>query len=673
MDNNDLIEKARNKIHLQYEKNIAFFKQNMTSIYETLCANTSPVKLSISPITGRLEELSGLENIYQGDALTFAINEVKNFYEKMKTFDYRPSPELLVLNHLIKKKAFHNTITDYAKDYIVSPAKKPELMDLVIFGSGLGYHIEILCNKKDFTHYTIIENDIEIFKQSLFTIDWSGILYNLGKDRKISILINDPSKPEKDFLNRIQFHLVNLFPSSAISTLTYSHAYGKNNEKYEKLKKEIFDFNIYSRVAYERLGPDSQRLMNANQNCKEKTPAINLDKSSIKNKKTPIAIIGAGPSLDKYIEILKNNQEKIIIVTCGSALESALKNNIKPDYHFELEFLNLATDLLEHTNKKYPLNKIKLLCSFEGNPNYKRFFESTNIFIQATTELVSNISNEYVLFYGGLTCTNGATALITRICNNDIYFFGMDFAHTYGEHHAKDNITNQNNLPEKLNELEVVGNELKKSRGIITKDTHGNDIETTPALNSARALMEELCSVSENNYFNCSDGANIKNSQYISTEDLKETFSKNKTKKGKIDFSTNIFDASHIHKVSKNILETSFDVCNQILDIAKNIDSTNQHDACLKVSSLITNLKVETNKPGSVRYGQYRSIMSFNRQPLLLLFGILNFCSKENYKSVLETWISDYSEFVDFAKEKMMHRFETNDFLVNEEWLDTYT
>jgi len=668
-----VIDKAKARITALYERNIEFFKNNIPQVYETVCANTDTVKLVIDPATGRLEENPSDSSVYNGDALNFAIKEVNSFYESMEMRDYRPNPQLLVLSHLILKRPFIETANLYAKDYLLTPAKRPAYKDLVIFGSGLGYHIEILCNRKDFSHYTVIEKDVEIFKRSLYTIDWHGVLTNLGIDRKITFLIYDPSRPEKEFLNSVQGHLTYLFPANSVSTLTYSHAYGKNEELYKKLKEKIFDYNIYARVAFERLGPDAQRLMNANENCKQKTPAIHLDQSKIENIDTPIAIVGAGPSLDIYIEILKKHQEKFIIVSCGSALASLMKAGVKPQYHFELEFLNIATDLISHTNNQFDLGDIELLCSYEGNPRYKEYFKETRVFVQATTEIVNYISLEYVLFYGGLTCTNGAAALMTRLCDNDIYFFGMDFAHTHGEHHAKDNITNETDLPDNLDEFELVSTELKKDTGLWTKDTKGNDVMTTPALNSARQLIEEMCGNSKNEYFNCSDGADIKHSEYISKEDLDNKLKKIKQPAERIKFVTNVFDSEQIHTVTKNILQVSFDVCDQILDIAKTLHEYDKYEACLRVVKLVESIKKETNIQSNSRYGQYRSIMSFNRQPLLLLFSIINYGSEEHIETLVEQWIKDYIAFVENARQELMPRFENKNFLVTEEWLDTYS
>ena len=51
----------------------------------------------------------------------------------------------------------------------------------------------------------------------------------------------------------------------------------------------------------------------------------------------PVFIVANGPSLDDAIEFLKNNQDNIIIISCGTALRALLSNNIKPDIHIEME------------------------------------------------------------------------------------------------------------------------------------------------------------------------------------------------------------------------------------------------------------------------------------------------------------------------------------------------
>jgi hypothetical protein len=666
MIDTDNLSKHTAKLEERFKLNTQFFKESMPLVYPLI--EKGKPELTLDPTTGRIEKYEDGKNIYGRDSLLYAQEEVKHFENLVKNSDYRLKPTSIVLAHLIQPEPFRKTVEAYAKSYVLNQPSRPHYMNLAIFGIGLGYHIEILCNQNKHQHITIIENDVNNFVASLYTINWYSLVKELHQGQFLSFVIKDPDESIDEFNDKVRFQFSKLFPSNYNSNLIYNHLQEKTEPTYKDIKKIILDFSKFSYIAFERLGPDCQRLMNANENCTRKKPMINLQKTKIAKENTKIAIIGAGPSLDDYIEELREHRDKFIIISCGSSLESLLINRIKPDYHFELEFLNLATDLIKHTSKKYDLSEIDLICSFEANPGISEYFRNTYQFVQETNELVSNVGREYVLHYGGLTCTNGASALFSRICDNDIYFFGLDFAHTHGAHHAKDNITNQSNLSNDLKSLEDFGKILNK-RGIeVTKSVYGEDINTSNTLNSARLLIERLIINNKNKYYNCSNGAKIDGTIHIEKGKIRESFKGSYESNNKVIFNTDVFDTENINSISFAILKSSFNVAEQVLDIVKDFENTSPNDACIRIHNLVGSITKETIN----QTGQYRSIMSIIRLPIILLFQSINFSNENDYNNILINWIKDYTSYIKFIKTKLLPPFEKKDFHIKEDWLDSF-
>lgn len=659
------LERVKQKLADRYQENFEFFKTAMPSIHKIVQDCRSKSSLNIDPKTGRVNLFIEGENPYPGDALDHSIIEVREFSKLVNSRNYRPNPYDLKLSHLIQKNPFHRTVSEYSKNYILSKSSLPHYLDCVIFGSGLGYHIEALVNKKLFQHHTVIENNIDYFISSMYTCNWKSITSSLENGQSLSILLKPKDVPDEEFDDHISWHFSQQFPANANSTLIYNHLEAKRKDEFTSIKEMISSYSNYIRVSYERLGPDCQRLMNAIENTKQKKPIIDLDNCKAESEKTKIAIVGAGPSLDIYMDQLKTIRSKLIVVSCGSALSSLVKNGIKPDFHFELEFLNLATDIIEDIAKSIDIKDITLLSSYEGNPGYSKFFKNVYQFVQETNELVNNMETNYVLRFGGLTCTNGATALFSRMLNNDIIFFGLDFAFTNNQHHAKDNITNQKNLPENLQELERFGEALKNRKDLIVKTTTGEDVYTTISFNSARMLMERLISISNNQYFNCSKGAAISGAEYLTQKEILEWLEASEDAK-EIDIKSVILNHDQIRKIGYEILQTSLEVSEKyLIEIYKFREVTPQ-SACIRIVNLIKS----TSSQLSRHLGQNRSIMSFNRLPLLLLFNAINFCHEDQYHDILEAWIKDYEEYLTFVKEKLLTPFERDDFYIREEWLD---
>lgn len=146
MSNADDIKKISTSIEERYQRNIDFFKNNMDTIHD-LIQNTDPiVNLTYNTLEKKLERKNEDGSLYYKEgALAYAIQEVKNFEAKGNTIDYRPSPAEINPSHLIKKKSFYDTSLLYAKEYLKNQVSKPLHSGLIIFGTGVGYHLEILC------------------------------------------------------------------------------------------------------------------------------------------------------------------------------------------------------------------------------------------------------------------------------------------------------------------------------------------------------------------------------------------------------------------------------------------------------------------------------------------------------------------------------------------------
>ena len=51
----------------------------------------------------------------------------------------------------------------------------------------------------------------------------------------------------------------------------------------------------------------------------------------------PVAICASGPSLSESIDWLKENQNKVVLIACGSSLPVLIDNGITPDFQLVIE------------------------------------------------------------------------------------------------------------------------------------------------------------------------------------------------------------------------------------------------------------------------------------------------------------------------------------------------
>jgi hypothetical protein len=60
-------------------------------------------------------------------------------------------------------------------------------------------------------------------------------------------------------------------------------------------------------------------------------------KISQKHQNVPVFIIGSGPSLDESLPFIKENKERAILISCGSAISALHKHGITPDIEVQIE------------------------------------------------------------------------------------------------------------------------------------------------------------------------------------------------------------------------------------------------------------------------------------------------------------------------------------------------
>lgn len=658
------INDAQTRITKRYKKNLAFFEKHLPDIYTLISNSTQNVALTMDAKTKRLNKVINGRTVYQEGAYEFATNEVTRYLSLKDTYEYRPIPSKLNINNLIKRHPFFNCVSRYAEHFQQSTQLQPVCTDLVVFGVGLGHHIELLCNKGNFWHITIIERNLSNLKESLYTVDWTGILTSLKSKHQISFTVKGDDISDEVFQNQVKIQLFKLFPSITASTLIYNH--NPIHEKYEAEKEIIKDFNNMSKLIYERIGPDGQRLLNTNENIKSKNKIINLGQTRIGKDKTNVVVIGAGPSLDTYLETLIKYRDKFFIITSGSSLTTILNVKLKPDLHFELEFQNLATEHLKHLNEQHSLKDIDLVCSIETNPGIPALFNNVYYFLQETSDLANYFSSDFILRFGGLTCTNGATAFINRTTIADMYLIGLDFAHTNGNHHTKDNISNQKGLPDNLKDLEAYGENIKKLAHLHDIDVNGNDIMTSHALNSAKQLMQSLIGLSTNKYFNCSYGADIKGTQHITVSEFNEIADSLPICNAKFKPTIMDIDKKNIHTKTKDTFNVSFDICKQIIKTIQEIDGNKGEETCITIKELIYKIIMSTSK----NQGQYRNTMSINRLPLLVLYYLVSYSDNNGRDIIVKQWLEDYKSYIKYIKKKIYKHLNSGDYYLKEDWLE---
>ncbi len=418
------------------KKNLDLFKRISPSIYQDYVQyQPQHFKLSNTESQTNMIHMLSRSKIYQKDAVAYAKKEVVTFIK---------SPQRLFIqsrqsdNIYFKQQEITNTLQ---QRFNTNQAPLNDDISLpigffYISGIGLGYHIEELVRQLNIRHLCLFEPYQDIFYASLHCIDWENIVCPfIEPGRSINFFIAKDSHTNISNLQGLAayyglHHLVN----------AYLYEHNQNEENNE------FKAKLQSNLTYILRGAgffEDERLSLAHslKNIRHTEGIVTQSLDNIDN--TPVFIIGNGPSLDNLVDVLKQYQNKALIISCGTALGSLLKCDIKPHIHIEMERTKVTLDALKAGSLKEYRQEITLVALNNVHPDVFKQFKDHLLVLKnndAGSELIYRLIDRQIpgLDFCNPTVGNTAFNLSCFLGFKHIYLFGMDFGMKDSErHHAQ--------------------------------------------------------------------------------------------------------------------------------------------------------------------------------------------------------------------------------------------
>lgn len=399
--------------------------------------------------------------------------------------------------------------------------KLPKKIKSMLFvGTGIGHDLEYIVNNKDIDNLVILEKNPDIFYATLFLVDWSSILVAYSSSEKnFSIIIDEDSNfLANQFFNKILeygHHLANaLFVYCPISL---EKDKGLIDDVANIIKGRLMaGFGFYEDARYS--------IAATYENIKRKTPLYIKNNSLtevVDGVGAPVFVVGNGPSLDKDISFIKNNIDKAIVISCGSAIKTLERNNIKPDIHVECERTAWTKSWLDQVDANF-LKSINFIGLNVIYPDVFNLFDRSGM-IAKTGETGSFILAEALQRLKGEPSLPLHSHVNPSVAHMGIgvtpffgfrkfYLFGVDMGYESAEyHHSKDSSYSdlKENFQEKFSP--------KSSASFPVEANFGKkEMLTNTDFVSFRVFMEGMIELNQSffgkNYecYNCSDGAYIK-------------------------------------------------------------------------------------------------------------------------------------------------------------------
>lgn len=316
-----------------------------------------------------------------------------------------------------------------AQRLFTEETKDKEYNVVILLGFGLGYSLSAaLQHAPEGIRYAVVEPDLSNFQLALSTIDLTDLL----EHKKITWVIG------QDLENSI---------ASTMGQLDLMHLRGwiplispAFHRLHQNFIKKFVD-RLFHEVTAQRLGKATTViaseifLKNSFINLKEAIGAPGAMHFHEAWKDKPAIIVSAGPSLEKHLDLLREHQDKILLIAVGAAWKSLRAADIEPH-------MVVSVDPFIHNYPHFEGLEAKrewLISDFACNTDVVRTFNGRKAFAHSTVEkeaLFRKIYGEWGVLPSGGSVANSAFSFALTLGASPIILVGQDLAYTGGISHA---------------------------------------------------------------------------------------------------------------------------------------------------------------------------------------------------------------------------------------------
>ena len=490
------------------ERNLEFFRRFMPDLHG-LVSRHSPSSRLIFTDTGEPDIQTSGGLVYQGRLGEVVAGQLQRFWQAPKRFlipPLKPGQFDKITNQFLDgllKRA------DAEKIEFANAPTTPESYFLAVFGIGLGRHIDELVEKTDCRFLMIVDQGVDSLCHSLDTYDWHGLAARMeARGGALSFLIEDNPAAVSEYIIQC---LGTVNPCSVDGFTYFIHDDTEFSGKvFDIVRRDqslvlaglgfFFDETLMLRNAYMNLRSGKSKVFHRDEDAR-------LD--------GPVFVVASGPSLDASIPFIRDNADKAVIISSGSALRPLVKNGIMPDFHIEVE--NIAVlPLIAPVAEEHDLSSICLVAASTVDQEAQRFFGRTVYFFRPGLSPYPLLcdSDRNCLKFPDPTVVNASLSFALEVGFRDFYFFGVDLG-TKGEglHHSIDSYHYTDDpivVPETLEfNIPLPGN-------------FGGTSLTSEGLLLTRSVLTRAMRNYQDGYryFNCSDGAMIEGAEPMLADTL---------------------------------------------------------------------------------------------------------------------------------------------------------
>lgn len=510
----------------RYKENLTYFESKHPELHKKL------ITLETAISNGIYNERYALEykeeyyfDIQNINTKEFLYNENSNYYTNnlLDTINLKRTGAVFegqqrfnIQKHELKEigefKNFHSSLWATAKiiHYNLKTAPKAssemqKLYKFIFLGTGLGLHIPKVISKFNIKIVYIQENNLEIFRLSLFTTNYANALKDTIAYFSIMHSFTDMQHIFTSFLNESFNH--NLY----IKFLPFSNKYQEdlNNLQSITISQNHITYPYQAYIA---------RSFSAIKKIAQGNCFLNVSRTyqNTTFSDKPILVLSSGPSLQNNTSWIQKNQDKFLIVSVLSACKHLSHYGIKSDIIVHIDPQKHSLLLIEDIDMEYFDKSTLIFGSSVHQSLIDKFNQHNIIFIEEATTFKVN--------YGLFTLPSiGEYASILPLIfgAKEIFLIGLDLA--LDPNTMKDHI----DLHIRSKELMHSPNEESISYQESICYVKGNFLDTVPSKPNFRLSITQFNKVvqkykqMDQHIYNLSNGAYLDGTLTLHIEDVK--------------------------------------------------------------------------------------------------------------------------------------------------------
>lgn len=605
-----------------YQDNLAYFKESQPKLLEIL----NVISLAIE--NGDFKEHYALEYIneyfdvkelnsgnflYSGNSnhISKEFSKIVNFNKDKYTFEGLPVYRSTNVNSADVKRAEMGGILPLM-DYYLDNTHEDDVMssiDKFIFvGVALGLHIPIIDSAVKASEYLIIEDDLELFRLSLFTTDYAKLAksaklhFSIADDDHLFLITMLPFLDDSFFYNRF---------------LKYAHFPTHSTNKLKQIQNAILSQGFISFPYKVELNKALRPL----EYLSDKYNILNISKEIHNDffSSHPVLLITAGPSLQKNIEWLKQNHKKFIIVAVSATVKILYKHNIVPNIITHIDGFTTSLKHYEDADVKNFLKDTMIVLGPFSDPLLSKLFAKEQIFFYEE-------DTQYIEDFGFLSapCV-GSFSLFFSLAmgSKELYLLGLNFAldQKTGATHSSEHVFNDE---KDMSKKDNVSKQMSLRDNLFPiKGNFDSTVYTNTLFNlSIQYVQNNIGSVKDSSQmiYNLNDGAfiaqsiptkidDVNMSQYEEIEYVELQNTLEKTLKAQSVNELNTKDRESL----KRRLAYSLEINKKISQYTNSVSKINVEiflsDLLGIVSSILTTRNRETNNIVQVYYSYFKNVI----------------------------------------------------------------